>query len=98
MYQTFYNCQNLTGNIYIKAQNITNAIDCFNYTSLIKDVYIPFYEDDSTQLYGWTVSGTTYYTLSATPANGATVYDGNGEATIYTVKNATGSSIELEAH
>lgn len=93
---TFSSCHNLTGNIYVKSNQITNANDCFLDTSLTKNVYIPFYEDQTTQLYGWTISGTTYYTLSATPANGATVYDGNGNTTIYTVKNATESSIELE--
>ena len=47
---TFHGCTNLTGDIYIKAQNITNigvpnrelAPLIFNNTSLVKNVYIPF--------------------------------------------------------
>ena len=39
---TFSHCENLTGNIYILSNRITNATDCFNMTSAIKNVYIPF--------------------------------------------------------
>ena len=43
---TFEGCTNLTGNIYIQSENITNARNCFNTTSLIKNVYIPFTYDN----------------------------------------------------
>ena len=39
---TFSFCSNLTGNIYILSNKISNAIDCFNMTTNIKNVYIPF--------------------------------------------------------
>ena len=42
MYRTFVNCFSLTGDIVIHSENISNAIDCFDNTSLLKDVYIPF--------------------------------------------------------
>ena len=42
MYRTFNQCSNLTGNMYIQSENITNATNCFNQTSLTKNVYIPF--------------------------------------------------------
>lgn len=42
MFMTFKGCTSLTGNIYIKSYDITNATDCFNGTSLQKNVYIPF--------------------------------------------------------
>ena len=42
MSRTFWNCSNLQGDIYIKSENITNATNCFNQTSLTKNVYIPF--------------------------------------------------------
>ncbi len=38
----FQDCTNLTGNIYIYSNQITNAYNCFNGTSLTKNVYIPF--------------------------------------------------------
>lgn len=42
MYRTFDNCKSLTGNIYINSTQITTAMNCFENTSLIKNVYIPF--------------------------------------------------------
>ena len=39
---TFLSCLNLTGNIYIHSENITNAYRCFYATSKVKNVYIPF--------------------------------------------------------
>ena len=42
MYGTFDSCTNLTGNVYIHSENIFNAQKCFNNTSTIKNVYIPF--------------------------------------------------------
>ena len=43
MYQAFDGCSNLSGNLYIHAENITNAVNCFSNTTLEKDVYIPFF-------------------------------------------------------
>ena len=48
---TFYNCPLITGNIYIKSNQISDASDCFRpigYTPLIKNVYIPFKNSDGT--------------------------------------------------
>ena len=41
-WSVFYQCFNLTGNIYIHSENITNAKNFFYNTSLTKNVYIPF--------------------------------------------------------
>lgn len=46
MVWTFWDCTNLTGNIYIHSNQIANAYQCFNGTSLIKNVYIPFTYDN----------------------------------------------------
>jgi hypothetical protein len=43
---TFYNCQNLSGNIYIYSQNIISAGNCFQLSTLTKNVYIPFTYDN----------------------------------------------------
>lgn len=40
--KAFDGCTNLTGDIFIHSNEITNAIDCFNNTSIAKNVYIPF--------------------------------------------------------
>lgn len=40
--KAFDGCTNLTGDIFIHSNKITNAIDCFNNTSIAKNVYIPF--------------------------------------------------------
>jgi len=45
MYYTFYGCSNLTGNIYIRSNQISNATNCFhcfNSLNLSKNVFIPF--------------------------------------------------------
>lgn len=42
MVYTFDGCTNLTGDIYIYSNQITNAANCFNNTSLTKQVHIPF--------------------------------------------------------
>jgi hypothetical protein len=42
MGHTFDYCENLTGNIYIYSEQVSNIQDCFFYSSLDKDVYIPF--------------------------------------------------------
>lgn len=42
MQGTFINCINLNGDIIINSMNITNAMNCFDGTSLNKDVYIFF--------------------------------------------------------
>ena len=42
---TFDGCTSLTGNITILAANITGAANCFNNSSLRKNVYIPFGPD-----------------------------------------------------
>jgi len=47
MASTFENCNNLVSNIIINSENIINAINCFNNTSLDKNVYIPFIYDNS---------------------------------------------------
>jgi len=97
MTETFYRCNNLTGNVFIHSNQVSNASSCFAGTSLTKDVYIPFYNTANNQVYGWVLNGQTYYTISNTPANGANVYNSLGYLTNYVVKNATANSFELEA-
>lgn len=46
MYGTFRNCVNLIGDIHIYSNQISNAMMCFNGTSLTKNVYIPFTYDN----------------------------------------------------
>lgn len=42
MYKTFYGCTGITQDLIITSQNVTNAIECFNATSTLRNVYIPF--------------------------------------------------------
>ena len=64
--RTFSGCTNLSGNIYIHSNQIMHATDCFEDTSLTKNVYIPFeYENGvATQTYnafiaaGYNTNGT----------------------------------------
>ena len=45
MVGTFWNCSNLTGNVIIQSDKVSNASSCFGYhdtTFKNKDVYIPF--------------------------------------------------------
>lgn len=69
MNQTFWNCQNLTGDIYIKSNQVGYATNCFMNTSLPKNVYIPFkYANDVyTQTYN------TFNAIYGTGANGVTL-------------------------
>ena len=39
---TFADCNNITGDIYIGSEIVSNAVNCFAGTSLTKNVYIPF--------------------------------------------------------
>jgi hypothetical protein len=47
MSETFSYCWNLSGNIYIQSENISNAMNCFYNTSLTKNVYIPYTYENS---------------------------------------------------
>ena len=49
LWRTFAGCTNLTGNIYIESNQITNSVNCFYNTSLTKNVYIPFYYENGIQ-------------------------------------------------
>ena len=65
----FSYCSNLSGNIYIGSDSVSNATGCFNGTSLPKNVYIPF-------TYANGVNTQTYNTFNAiygTGANGVTL-------------------------
>ena len=66
MAQTFEYCANLTGNIYINSVNVYDSNNCFDGTSLDKNVYIPFNMSeavDYTQWYCYTYNNEyTYYT------------------------------------
>jgi hypothetical protein len=42
MYGTFVGCAGLTGDIIIQSSNVVKATNCFNNTTLTKNVYIPF--------------------------------------------------------
>jgi hypothetical protein len=42
MNRTFYQCYNLTSDVVIHSENISDATNCFYGTSLDKNVYIPF--------------------------------------------------------
>ena len=47
MHGTFDGCRNLIGNIYIQSNRVTNAMRCFNSTTLTKNIYIPFAYENS---------------------------------------------------
>lgn len=42
MQRTFYMCNNLTGDIVIKSQNVEGALECFEYSNKNKFVFLPF--------------------------------------------------------
>ena len=66
MKMTFQECTNLTGDILIHSEYIQDASYCFDYTSLDKNVYIPFNfanNVDYTSWYAWEGDdGNKYYT------------------------------------
>lgn len=43
LYRTFANCTNLTNSINIKSYSISNVTNCFNNSSLNKNVYMSYY-------------------------------------------------------
>lgn len=76
MWRTFDNSYKLTGDIIIHSNQITNAIDCFNNTSLDKNVYIPFtYQNgDNTLTYNSFINA-GYGTDPSNRVNGVCLYD-----------------------
>ena len=66
MSRTFVGCEDLSGNVYINSEDITNAYYCFGQTSGIKEVYIPFNTTQQhiiTKWYCWKNSNdVSYYT------------------------------------
>lgn len=76
VFNTFVNCQYLTGDIIFGSNQITNAIDCFNNTSLDKNVYIPFtYQNgDNTLTYNSFINA-GYGTDPTNRVNGVCLYD-----------------------
>ena len=88
MMYAFYDCYNLTGDIYIQSPNINSANYSFYNTTLTKNVYIPF--NAPVTLYGWD-AGTVpsgYPSRVWTDVNpvpsGTKLLDQNGNATGYT--------------
>lgn len=66
MYETFYNCKQLGGNIIIESKSVSNLRFCFADTTRVKKVYLPF-------------NSTTHSTANTyiNGVNGVTVYDIN---------------------
>lgn len=54
MYATFRNCYNLTGDVIIHSEIVQSANECFNNTSLTKNVYIPFNVSNNIDIIKWT--------------------------------------------
>ena len=87
MVHTFKNCTNLTGNIYIHSNQVSDCTNCFANTSLIKNVYIPFEYENGVNTATRnsfeaeypinTISGTTVGTLT----------DNNGVISGFTASN-----------
>lgn len=63
--EMFDGCTKLTGNIYINSTSVYNMYHMFANTSLVKNLYIPFSENNTT-----TVQSTTYNTAIANGING----------------------------
>lgn len=63
MHTTFTGCSNLTGDIYITAPYIYNAVACFNETALAKNVYIK----------PSSITNTTFQSLYGSKQNGVTL-------------------------
>lgn len=91
---TFYDCTNLTGNIYIESTTVVNAQNCFQNTSLPKNVYIPFKTTTQQNLYGFqrgfsmsSIGNTPQllYTDSLTLSNTMNLYDANGDKVNYAI-------------
>ena len=74
MYQTFSNCTNLTGNIHITSNRINNTSmkNCFNGTTLPKNVYIPS-QGYNAVANTWNAAFNTTYGING--KNGVTVMD-----------------------
>ena len=76
MAYTFANCTNLTGNIIIKSNRINNRSmrNCFNGTTLTKNVYIPKVGYNATAN---TWNAAINSTNGINGKNGVTIYDIN---------------------
>ena len=74
MTSAFRNCTNLTGNIYIKSNRINNTSmqNCFNGTTLSKNVYIPS-QGYNAVANTWNAAFNTTYGING--KNGVTVID-----------------------
>lgn len=77
MQSTYQLCSNLIGDIYIRSSNISSAINCFNGTSELKNVYIPFTQSG---VYTSTYNAFTNagYPVSEPRVNGVLLKDING--------------------
>ena len=105
MSNTFSNCTNLTGNIYIKSNRINNTSmqNCFNGTTLPKNVYIPATGLDATNN-TWNAAFNTTYGING--KNGVTVMDDaaldwtyttNDTATLLTKYTGTKADVTVPA-
>ena len=63
MFWTFTHCNNLSGNIFIKSEDIYSSYYCFDGTELEKKVYIPFILNMNglPNMYGWYSEHAQYY-------------------------------------
>ena len=100
----FTSCPNLTGNVYISSYDIRTATQCFNNTSLQKNVFIPFTTPCQDQLFCFVESEVRsygapeyIYTKSLVLSNNMPIYDGSGTLiTRFNVINTHSSSISKE--
>ena len=76
MSYAFYGCSNLVGDITILSENIANVYQCFGYTTLEKNVYIPFQNNGvNTKTYNAFISaGYSIYERE----DGVKLFDPNG--------------------
>ena len=105
MVNTFYNCINLTGNIHITSNRINNTSmrNCFNSTTLPKNVYIPS-QGYNAVANTWNAAFNTTYGING--KNGVTVIDDaaldwtyttNDTATLLTKYTGTKADVAVPA-
>lgn len=61
---TFSQCNNLTGDIYIKSEEVKSAGSCFYGTGLEKNVYIPYNYTENSRSYEGIINGNIVGTLT----------------------------------
>lgn len=90
---TFEGCEKLTGDIYVKSNQITNAAECFATTHLTKNVYIPFGYENGVNTATRNAFEAAYPVNTISGTTVGTLTDNNGVVSGFSTNNYITSNI-----